>query len=244
MSCSNSALYLPYGAYELKAKYQRNLLLSNLLLGLTVGLIVIACFVFSQEGSDIGGRPVIVSTLDSTLVSAHPVPPPSVVYGQERRPTPAPNERRGSIPVAVSDDSDWLDTVTIATQEELADIVGGFDTDEGDKGGIYIAPEDTDYIPSQTEFVSADKIPEFVHQEQPEYPRLIKNAGIPGKVILQALIDKEGNVKDVKVVKSSGTKGLDDSAVAAAYKNKFTPAISHGQPIYMWVIYTVEFVIE
>ncbi len=144
----------------------------------------------------------------------------------------------------VADDSDWLDTVTIATQAELAAVVGGFDSDEGDKGGIYIAPEDTDYIPSRTEFVAADRSPAFVHQEKPEYPRLLKKAGITGKVVLQALINKQGEVQDVKVVKSSGTRGLDDAAVAAAYKSTFTPAISHGQPIYMWVSYAVEFVIE
>jgi len=242
MSCSNSALYLPYGGYELKARYQRNLLLSNLLLGFTIGLAIVILILCSGEETIL--VPPNVAQVDTTLVRVTPLPPPSVIYGQDRRPEPTHRQLPGTIPVPVADDSDWLDTVTIATREELAAVVGGFDSVEGDEGGIFNAPEDTDYIPSRTEFVAVDKIPAFVHQEKPEYPRLLKNAGITGKVILQALINKQGEVQDVKVVKSSDTQGLDDAAVAAAYKSTFTPAISHGQPIYMWVSYSVEFVIE
>ena len=70
---------------------------------------------------------------------------------------------------------------------------------------------------------------------------MINDAGITGRVIIHALVNKEGNVQDARVARSSGTKGLDEAALTAAYKNRFSPAIRAGQPIYIWVSYTVVF---
>ena len=62
-----------------------------------------------------------------------------------------------------------------------------------------------------------------------------------GLVWVKALVDKEGNVRQAMVLKSSGTQAFDDAAVAAAYKNKFKPGIQNGRPVAVWVSYKVEF---
>ncbi len=48
-----------------------------------------------------------------------------------------------------------------------------------------------------------------------KYPFIAKKNGIEGKVIIQFKILKDGKVKDIKIVKSSGFKILDKSAIKA-----------------------------
>ena len=47
----------------------------------------------------------------------------------------------------------------------------------------------------------------------PSYPLLARKKGWEGRVIIQANIDKKGNVKFIKVSESSGFKVLDDVSV-------------------------------
>lgn len=56
----------------------------------------------------------------------------------------------------------------------------------------------------------------------PFYPREARRAGTPGKVVLDLLIDSEGNVKDARVLEESPLGlGFGDAAVAAAQTYKF-----------------------
>jgi TonB family protein len=58
------------------------------------------------------------------------------------------------------------------------------------------------------------------------------------------LVDKDGNVRDALVLKSSGTASLDEAAVEASYDCKFKPGIQNGRPVACWVTYRVEFVLD
>ena len=99
-------------------------------------------------------------------------------------------------------------------------------------------------MPAPDEFVPVEIYPEMIFQQAPEYPRLAKQAGITGVVWVRALVDKEGNVRNSMVHKSSGTASLDEAAVAAAYKNKFKPGIQNGRPVNCWVSYKVVFELD
>jgi protein TonB len=84
----------------------------------------------------------------------------------------------------------------------------------------------------------------MIHEENPDYPRLAKQAGITGTVWIKALVDEQGDVLKAIVAKSSGTVSLDESAIDAAYKNKFKPGIQNGRPVKVWVTYPVEYTLE
>lgn len=89
-------------------------------------------------------------------------------------------------------------------------------------------------------FIEVDKAPKLISQLSPEYPKSAKLAGIEGKVYLKLLIDEEGNVAKAKI--EQGVKEmLDNSALAAAKKAKFSPAMIKDKPVKVWVVLPIAF---
>ena len=58
----------------------------------------------------------------------------------------------------------------------------------------------------------------------PTYPLIARKKGWEGRVLIQAEIDREGNVSKIKVLESSGFKVLDNASLETLKKWKFTPA--------------------
>ena len=58
----------------------------------------------------------------------------------------------------------------------------------------------------------------------PTYPLIARKKGWQGRVILQTNVDKEGNVKYIRILESSGFKVFDDVSIQTLKKWKFTPA--------------------
>ena len=58
----------------------------------------------------------------------------------------------------------------------------------------------------------------------PTYPLIARKKGWEGRVVLQTDVDKEGNVKFVKILESSGFKVLDDISIETLKTWKFKPA--------------------
>jgi periplasmic protein TonB len=73
----------------------------------------------------------------------------------------------------------------------------------------------------------------------PEYPRLAQIARVSGRVILEATIDEEGNVTEVKVL--SGHVLLNEAAVVAVKQWKYSPTILSGEPTKVMAAVTVNF---
>jgi TonB family protein len=79
-----------------------------------------------------------------------------------------------------------------------------------------------------------DNAPQALNTPQPEYPEELIKQGVKGKVILDALVDTDGTVVDIKVKESSGFEQIDKAAVDAAYNWTFTPAEYKGKPVQVW----------
>ena len=60
-----------------------------------------------------------------------------------------------------------------------------------------------------------------------EYPNKAFVDGVTGLVIVEAVVDKDGRVKQARV--SESVRGLDDAAIQAAKKTRFVPANRNGQ---------------
>lgn len=245
------AVYSAYGAHALKASYQRNMLL-GLVFATLVALSAAGAIVVSGLLAPVEAPIAAVVEEDSGRFEWSP--DEEVVIEREigvggRKP---PIEHRGVVipkPVA---DSLLLDgdEVTIATRQELAATVNayGVDTliDGGSRGlGEFDGSVGTGELPEPgPDFTPCEIYPEMIYQHVPEYPRLAKQAGIEGMVWVQALVDEDGEVERAKVAKSSGVSSLDESALRAAYENKFKPGIQNGRPVPVWVTYKVEFVLK
>jgi periplasmic protein TonB len=68
-----------------------------------------------------------------------------------------------------------------------------------------------------------------VHLVQPPYPAIARSAHASGQVVVQVLIDENGNV--VAAHATSGHPLLQAAAVNAARSSKFTPTKLSGQPV-------------
>jgi len=93
---------------------------------------------------------------------------------------------------------------------------------------------------TNTIFRIAEQMPEFPGgetalmtylQKNLKYPNLAKDSGIEGKVWVSFIIDKEGAVKDVKVLKSIGG-GCDEEAIRVIkMMPRWKPGIQDGKPV-------------
>lgn len=86
----------------------------------------------------------------------------------------------------------------------------------------------------------AVKAPIVSHRVEPEYTETARQARMAGVVVVEAIIDKQGNVDQVKVVKGL-SMGLSDAAVKAVRQWKFKPGTLNGEPVATIFNLTVNF---
>ncbi len=90
--------------------------------------------------------------------------------------------------------------------------------------------------PSQVfQVYEVDEPPEPVVNVQPEYPEIARQAGLEGKVLVEAVIDENGNVIDARI-KYSDNEIFNQAALAAMRKMKFKPAKQKGIPVKVKII--------
>lgn len=85
--------------------------------------------------------------------------------------------------------------------------------------------------------------PEKIAGRPPEYTIEARKERVTGVVILEAVIDEQGNVKNLKVLKGLHA-GLDQAALEAVRSWKFTPARLDGTPVPVYYTLTVSFTLE
>lgn len=71
--------------------------------------------------------------------------------------------------------------------------------------------------------------PALVQRVEPVYPGVAVSAHVQGVVILEALVDPEGRVKDVKVLRSVPL--LDKAAIDAVMQWRYSPVVLNGTPV-------------
>lgn len=65
----------------------------------------------------------------------------------------------------------------------------------------------------------------------PKYPMEARRRKQQGTVRLRVVVSIEGRVRDISVARSSGFDSLDEAALAAVARWRFTPAVRAGEPI-------------
>jgi protein TonB len=227
--------FMPYGAPELLEVAKKYL--TNAITVAVSGLLVIFVLLFGV-GQYIAHMPHETSTIVvpyRELAAPPPLtdaaPPPKVQISTQVAPPAA------SVPVPVPD-AEAPAEQKIASQEELSQASPGVST-EGNGDNIVVAPPTDDELPKFGDYVYVEELPEAVTKVSPVYPDIAREAGVDGQVMVQALVGRDGRVKDVRVVKSIPM--LDASAVAAVRQWVFKPALSNNKPVAVWVAVPVKF---
>lgn len=79
----------------------------------------------------------------------------------------------------------------------------------------------------------------------PVYPQALRDAGIGGRVVVRGVVGIDGRVESAEVVRSSGNSTLDNNALSAFYKWRFSAAKNDaGQKVRCYFVQAFPFVIE
>lgn len=87
------------------------------------------------------------------------------------------------------------------------------------------------------------KAPIIVQRVEPAYTEIARKARIQGIVIIEAVIDRQGNVTEARILKPL-PMGLDQQALAAIRQWKFKPGTLNGQPVPVYYNLTINFRLE
>ena len=87
--------------------------------------------------------------------------------------------------------------------------------------------------------------PRVASTAAPVYPQALRDAGIGGRVAVRGVIGIDGRVESAEVVRSSGNSTLDNNALSAFYKWRFSAAKNDaGQKVRCYFVQGFPFVIE
>lgn len=207
---------------NLRAKYGRYIKLSIIF---TLSIIIVA-FKFSPQGEKKDGIIIlpqdIITVEDIANTIQKPKPPPP----------PIPE------PLLANLDED-LEEI------EFEDTEPDYDAFVDDPPPLIETPVDED---EHQIFVWSEIMPEPVGgmsaiQEKVYYTEIGRKAEIEGTVVIQAVVDKQGNIIDAFVKKGIGG-GLDEVALDAVKNTKFHPGKQRGKPVNVRIWIPIKFVLK
>jgi protein TonB len=233
-----------YGAYELRKTYNRRMVRSMVVMGSVVGLLLLGGEVLGKAKRtvriDVGGD----VTLEKVADPPPPTPPPPKVV------QPQVATRIFTTPLIVKADvkpdekppeNDDLDKVKIGTvnKDGIADgdIVGP-PASSGVVGNVVTAPKKADDdAPFYTVEIDASfpgGMPAWARflNKNLHVPDEAVSNGVSGTVVVQFIVDLDGNVSDVKAISGPEEGGLRQEAERVIRKSgKWVPAIQNGRHV-------------
>lgn len=241
-----------YGAYELRAGYTRRMLWSLLAMSMTTGALFGVSYLASRNG---GPAKAVYSVVDVQLEEVQQekkVEPP---------PTPPPPQAPQKIEITkftaprIVKDNEVKEEEKPPEQEKLADTRIGVINQEGVKDeGIVAPPVSTGAGTGVVEPPKQKYVEDYdktftrveIESEYPggqsawlrylnknfRYPQDGLNNEIQGTVVVQFIVDKDGNVSDVQVVSGPEAGGLREEAIRVIQRSgKWIPAIQNGRTV-------------
>jgi TonB family protein len=100
-----------------------------------------------------------------------------------------------------------------------------------------------DYRPADAAILRQNTVDEKAHlltSFEPDSNEFAQNAGVAGMALYHTVIGADGKPGEIAVARPIGF-GLDENAVAAIRKAKFSPAIKNGQPVPVMLDLVVQF---
>ena len=149
---------------------------------------------------------------------------------QETPPPPPPPAVQEVEVLNVVEDNVETETIEVTTEENEQEVVIAAPVE---------APQEDEE--EEVVFVIVESMPEFPGGQQAlfkylsenvKYPVIAQENGIQGRVICQFVVNKDGSIVDVEVVRSGGDPSLDKEAVRVIKSMpKWKPGKQRGKPV-------------
>ncbi len=192
---------------------------------LTLGLLLFISVLAGYRAHATEPRPLLVVEL-----SAWPTPPKrgkqAVPAEAEKQPLPPLKPTHSPLAKKVAKEVSE-NAVEQAPEEDVVDKTEPRFT--APSPPMLIEPAE-DALPKPVPVFRLTQAPRFLHRADPVYPEAMRTQGISGIVKLEALIDKEGRVRKVSILKSAG-KAFDEAARRAILASSFYPAEVEKKPV-------------
>jgi protein TonB len=242
-----------YGAYELRVTYpdrvRKSMIIVFIIAAAAVGGAALASSIKPSPGHTKISPDIYITDIpkkeDIPPEKPKPVTPPETRTLRVTVPVVAPDDK---VPDPMPEEKDKFETkFDIVTRDGPPDEGFVKTTDDIDQGTKLIEPKSD---PGPAIFVEVDA--KFVGNWErfltrtlnPEVP--ISNGAPAGRynVIIQFVVDLEGNVSDIKALTAHGY-GMEEEAIRALKRaTKWEPAIQNGHPVKAYRKQPITFVVE
>lgn len=133
--------------------------------------------------------------------------------------------------------------ITATTSAPNAAEVKQGNTVAKEQDNLQLNKDDADSLPIPADDFLLTSMPKLKSEVRIPYPPEAKKANVEGPVVMDILIDKEGRVRKVDLIKGPGF-GLNEAAVAAVQGFEFSPAKVGEDTVAVKIRYTYRFVLE
>jgi len=240
-----------YGAYELRKTYNKRLVMSLVIVGAICLLLFIGYIVSGLLGDNGKSKAVVVQDVQLEEIKQEekkeePPPPPP-----PKPPEPPKVEMAKFTPPKIVKDEEVKEEEKPPEVEKLEETKIGTMNQEGVKDEGIVAPpsddngkgvveapkkEEEDWDKTFTKVEIESEYPggaaawqRYLNRNL-RYPQEAIDNEIQGAVVVQFIVDKEGNVSDVEAI--SGPNELRAEAVRVIKKSgKWTPAVQNGRQV-------------
>lgn len=234
--------FMPYGASELLADQDRRMARASASATALLVIVFAALMTWMPRAPIAANGP---AEFPGYVLEPPPESPDSpvapVVPTTPIAPPSAPSAPEHAVPVPVPD--------AIAPEPAVEPSAPASTGEPGDANPGTIAPQGggSDWgVPGEPEPVwgeplIVDEYPALVSSPDVVYPDLAREAGVEGRVIVRMLVGRDGRVKDAVVDPKHSVPMLDGAALAAARASVFTPALTNGHAVAVWVARPYDF---
>jgi len=241
-----------YGAYELRKTYNRRMIAALVATIALIALLFIAYIVANNIGASKDQEMVVqdvqLEEIKKEEPKNEPPPPPP-----PPKPEPPKVEMAKFTPPKIVKDEEVKEDEKPPEVEKLEETKIGTINQEGIKDEGIVAPpvsdagkgvieapkkDETDYDQTFTKVEIESDYPggqgawaRYLNKTM-RYPDAAVEQEIQGTVVVQFIVDKEGNVSDVEAISGPKEGGLRDEAIRVIKKSgKWTPAVQNGRQV-------------
>jgi len=237
-----------YGAYSLRKRYSRNVMISLLIGTVIMATLIITPYLSAKAADNAAKRAerqveIKMENLDQPNETVAPPPPPP--------PPPADVVQQAKyVPPVVVDSVKPEENVQLMTADEAQIEVK-------DQEVVEVAQEVKEEVqeedPEATPFVVVEEMPMYPGGdaallkyigENTQYPEIAKENNIQGRVIVRFCVTSKGGVSQVSILKGVDPE-LDKEAIRVVNTlPAFKPGKQGGKPVPVWYMVPITFTLK